>query len=461
MAATDFLTAIKDRNAWLSQHLSLTVAGLKVPVRPLEYTITEAMNDLFELDILIYSDDQTLDGVHFLGKNVSFVVEERAALKYLDTASRHARTLHGVVREFTHQSSSNDGAQFRLKIALRVSLLDLTKTSNVFLQKTLKDIFYELLVDREHLFPHDIELNFEGVDQRYDQLLMHEESVLEFFRRQCLRHGLYWYFRHAPLESKTHRDTLVVDNRANGYMRSIDVPYVRPNGLDGEFHEALLSIKRRQTLLPESVELRDHNYRTPNAPVSAIAYVDRGDKTLHGQIDRSSEHFHTPEEAQALTKVRAQDIASKQVIHTGTTNIAGLYPGWSADDHQPQVAESALWSGDRQAQDDGFALQAGSERIRSHACGQDMAARVRPRARLEMDERLDHRDDRIERRGQPLCGFRRAWPVSGQVSLPSWRGQVGIEQHAAAADDAVGLARRRVSCALATRNGSQNFLHKF
>ncbi|GAB5100912.1 type VI secretion system Vgr family protein [Caballeronia sp. HLA56] len=328
MAATDFLTAIKDRNAWLSQHLSLTVAGLKVPVRPLEYTITEAMNELFELDILIYSDDQTLDGVHFLGKNVSFVVEERAALKYLDTASRHARTLHGVVREFTHQSSSNDGAQFRLKIAPRVSLLDLTKTSNVFLQKTLKDIFYELLVDREHLFPHDIELNFEGVDQRYDQLLMHEESVLEFFRRQCLRHGLYWYFRHAPLESKTHRDTLVVDNRANGYMRSIDVPYVRPNGLDGEFHEALLSIKRRQTLLPESVELRDHNYRTPNAPVSAIAYVDRGDKTLYGQINRSSEHFHTPEEAQALTKVRAQDIASKQVIHTGTTNIAGLYPGW-------------------------------------------------------------------------------------------------------------------------------------
>jgi type VI secretion system secreted protein VgrG len=190
MAATDFLTAIKDPNAWLSQHFSLTVAGLKAPVRPLEYTITEAMNELFELDLLIYSDDQTLDGVHFLGKNVSFVVEERAALKYLDTASRHARTLHGVVREFTHESSSNDGAQFRLKIAPRVSLLDLTKTSNVFLQKTLKEIFYELFVDREHLFPHDIELNFEGVVQRYDQLLMDDESVLDFFRRQCLRHGL-------------------------------------------------------------------------------------------------------------------------------------------------------------------------------------------------------------------------------------------------------------------------------
>jgi type VI secretion system secreted protein VgrG len=328
MAATDFLTAIKDPTVWLSQHLSLTVAGLKAQVRPLEYTITEAMNELFELDLLIYSDDQTLDGVHFLGKNVSFVVEERAALKYLDTASRHARTLHGVVREFTHESSSKDGLQLRLRIAPRISLLDLTKTSDVFLQKTLKDIFYELFVDREHLFPHDIELNFEGVDQRYDQLLMDDESVLDFFRRQCLRHGLYWYFRHAPLDSKTHRDTLVVDNRANGYMRSVDVPYVRPNGLDGEFHEALLSIKRKQTLLPESVELRDHNYRTPNAPVSAIAYVDRGDKTLYGQIDRSNEHFHTPEEAQALTKVRAQGIASKQVIHVGTTNIAGLYPGW-------------------------------------------------------------------------------------------------------------------------------------
>jgi type VI secretion system secreted protein VgrG len=88
MAATDFLTAIKNPAAGLSQHLSLTVAGLKAPVRPLEYTITEAMNELFELDLLVDADDQTLDGADFLGKNASFVNKERAALKYADMAIR-------------------------------------------------------------------------------------------------------------------------------------------------------------------------------------------------------------------------------------------------------------------------------------------------------------------------------------------------------------------------------------
>jgi type VI secretion system secreted protein VgrG len=98
MAASDFLTAIQNPNAWLSQHFSLIVASLKAPIGPLEYTIIEEMNELFELDILIDSDDQTLDGADFLGKNVSFVIEERAALKYADTAARHARTLHGNSR---------------------------------------------------------------------------------------------------------------------------------------------------------------------------------------------------------------------------------------------------------------------------------------------------------------------------------------------------------------------------
>jgi type VI secretion system secreted protein VgrG len=223
---------------------------------------------------------------------------------------------------------TKSGAQYRLRIAPRVALLDLKRESNVFLKKTLKEIFYELLVDRERFFPHDIELNFEGLDERYDQILMDDESVIDFIKRHCRRLGLYFYFRHAPLGSKTHRDTLVIDNRANGYMRSIDVPFVPASGMDGRFHEALLSLKLKQTLLPRSVELRDHNYRTPQAPVSAIAYVDRGDKTLYGSIDRSNEHFHSKEEAQTLTTVRAQAIASRQVIHTGTTNIAGLYPGW-------------------------------------------------------------------------------------------------------------------------------------
>ncbi|SAL38432.1 Rhs element Vgr protein [Caballeronia arvi] len=328
MASPGFLTALKDPNAWVSQHLSLTVAGLTSVVDPLEYTLKEEMNELFQLDILIYSDDQTLDGADFLGKNVTLVIEERAELKYMGTASRHARTVHGVVRELTHESSSKDGAQYRLLIQPRVSLLDLTKDSDVFLKKTLKEIFYELLVDRERIFPHDIELNFEGVDQRYDQLLMADETAIGFIRRQCLRHGLYSYIKHAEVGSKTHRDTLVIDNRPNGYMRSIDMPFAPPNGQDGGFHEAILSMKRKQTLLPQSVELRDHNFRTPSAPVSAIAYVDRGDKTLYGTIDRSTEHFHTKEEAQALAKVRTQAIGSKQVVHIGTSNIVGLYPGW-------------------------------------------------------------------------------------------------------------------------------------
>ncbi|SAK53034.1 Rhs element Vgr protein [Caballeronia hypogeia] len=328
MVSPDFLTALKDPNAWFSQHLSVTVAGVKPALSVLEYTIIEEMNETYSLDILIASEDQTLDGADFLGKNATFIVEERAALKYTDTASRHARTVHGVVMEWEHRSSSKDVAQFWVRIQPRVALLDLTKYSDVFLNKSLKEIFYELLVDRERIWPHDIELNFEGMDQRYEQLLMVDESALAFVKRQCLRHGLYFYFRQAQVTSKTHRDTLVIDNRAKGYMRSIDVPYVSANGLDGQFHEALLSITRKQKLMPQSIELRDHNYRTPNAPVTAIAYVDRGDKTLYGSIDRSNEHFHTKDEAQALTAVRAEGIASRQLVHSGRTNIIGLYPGW-------------------------------------------------------------------------------------------------------------------------------------
>uniref|UniRef100_E1TAN1 Rhs element Vgr protein n=1 Tax=Burkholderia sp. (strain CCGE1003) TaxID=640512 RepID=E1TAN1_BURSG len=328
MASIDFLTALKDPNAWFSQHLSLTVAGLKSPINVLEITINEEMNALPELDILIASDDQTLDGFDFLGKNATLIIEERAALKYSGTASRHARTMHGVAMEWEHRSSSKDEAKYWLRVKPRIALLGLQTYSAVYLNKTLKEIFYELLVDRERIWPHDVELNFEGLDQRHEQILMVDESPIDFFKRLCLLHGLYFYFKYADVTSKTHRDTLVVDNRPNGYMRSIDVPFVPANGLSGQFHEAVLTIKRKQTLASQSVGLRDHNYRTPDAPVTALAYVDRGDDTLSGSIDRSNEHFHTKEEGQALTTVRAEAIDSRRHVHSGTTNIIGLYPGW-------------------------------------------------------------------------------------------------------------------------------------
>ncbi|KXV04317.1 hypothetical protein CR51_13820 [Caballeronia megalochromosomata] len=326
MALSQILTALKDPSARLTQHLRLKIGGSRADVDVVEFTHIEAFNTEYALDLTVTVSDFSLDGSDFVGKHATFEVEERVSLSYMK-AAHAARITHGLITQWEFLSASHDIATFQLRIEPRVALLDRIKTSRVFREKTLKEIFYELLVDRKLIWPHDINLNFEGLDERYDEVLMYEESVLAFIKRLCLKYGLYYYYTQAESDEKAYRDSLVIDNQAKGYVRSIDVPVMPYSGLSARWHEAVLSIKRKRRLMPGSVTLRERNYRTPQEPLIATIEVDYQDKTLHGSIDRSAEHFHTKAEGAALAEVRRDEIVSRQITLSGTANTIGAFVG--------------------------------------------------------------------------------------------------------------------------------------
>jgi type VI secretion system secreted protein VgrG len=326
MALSHILTALKDPSARLTQHLTLKVAGLSVDPDVVEFTQKEAFNEEYTVDLTIAVSDHTLDGTHFVNKHATFLVEERAWLPYME-AVNPARPVHGIITQWEYVSASRNIATFKVRLEPRVALLDRVRTSRVFRDKTIKEVFYELLVDRKLLWPHDIKLNFVGLEERYEELLMYEESVLAFIKRMCKKLGLFYYYVQAQADEKAYRDSLVIDNRAKGYVRSIDVPVMPYSGFSVGWHEAVLSIVRKRKLMPGSITLRERNYRKPKELLTATAYVDREDKTLFGSIDRSAEHFHSKAEGEALAGVRREEIVSQQVTLSGTANTVGAFAG--------------------------------------------------------------------------------------------------------------------------------------
>ncbi|WP_416052951.1 type VI secretion system Vgr family protein [Cupriavidus basilensis] len=334
----DFTAAMRTLNdvlqhpsARLTQHLGLAIATLASPLDVLEFRIEEGFNETYVADITVTSIDKTIDGAACVGRRSTLTIDERAAIPSLpglaDPVINPARTVNGVVTQWERVSTSRDEATYRLRIEPRVALFRQVYDSGIFLEKTVKDMIAESIIDRHLIESFDVEFKLEGVEERFEQALMYEETVWDFVARHCRRAGIFFYFKQGRKADGPQRDTIVFGNSPRGYVRALEVPLMPVSGLSGNWHEAVLSISSVRKLVPAMVELREHNYRTPADPLKAQSYVARDDPSVYGSVNRSTEHHHTAEVGQMLTDARRDELIARQTTFKGTSNVIGMMPG--------------------------------------------------------------------------------------------------------------------------------------
>ncbi|MBR8082360.1 type VI secretion system tip protein VgrG [Burkholderia vietnamiensis] len=318
-------------SAIVTQPLHLEIATLQSPVSVFSFVLTEEMNAPFVADVTVTSKDKHIDGAAVVGRPAIFTIEEHVSVpslsELIDPIQRAARTVHGVVTQWTRIRTSRDEATYQLHLKPRLALLEQVHDSAVFLGRSFRELLTDTIIDRELFQSYDVEFELNGLDAKLDQTVMYEETVANFIDRHCRRAGVFYYFKHAKKEDGPQRDTLVFSNTARGYMRELEVPLLPNSGLVS-WHEAILELNVTRSLVPQTVREWDHNYRQPDDPLQVeSAVAEQGDRSVYGSVNRSIEHFHTAEEGQALADARRDGLITRQTRIAGKSNVMGMMPG--------------------------------------------------------------------------------------------------------------------------------------
>lgn len=317
-------------SAVVTQPFYLDVATLAAPISVVSFVLTEEMNAPFVADLTVTSSDKHIDGASVVGRPAIFTIEEHASVPSMPGAIepvRHAvRTVHGVVTQWTRIKTSRDEATYRLLLEPRLALLKQVHDSAVFTGRSFKELITDSIVDRNLFQSYDVEFELEGLDGKFEQTVMYEETVANFIDRHCKRAGVFYYFKHAKKDDGPQRDTLVFSNTARGYMRALEVPLVPYSGL-ASWHEAILELNVRRSLVPQTVREWDHNYREPDDPLRVESIVAHDDRSVYGSVNRSVDHFHSAEDGQVLADARRDELLARQTQISGTSNVIGMTPG--------------------------------------------------------------------------------------------------------------------------------------
>ncbi len=147
----------------------------------------------------------------------------------------------------------------------------------------------------------------------------HEESCLAFISRHLEHEGMYYYFR----QDKDREVMVITDDRISHEPATRSVFYRRTRS-DGALDDTIHSFVMHETRLPAKVILKENNFRKSTLDLTATHPVsDKGT----GEITLYGENYRTPEEGKRYARIRAEELACRGRIFSGTGSAVGITSG--------------------------------------------------------------------------------------------------------------------------------------
>ena len=122
--------------------------------------------------------------------------------------------------------------------------------------------------------------------------------------------GIFYYFKQT-----NNGDKIIITDSSTSHddvSGNVTIHYIPPSDLAATDEDAVRSFTCRHQILPANVVLRDYNYRRPTLDLRGGADVDasggRGTVYIYG------EHFKTPEEGNALARIRAEALLCREQV---------------------------------------------------------------------------------------------------------------------------------------------------
>jgi len=232
----------------------------------------------------------------------------------------------GILAAVRLVRAADSATLFHATLVPQVWQLNLTKHSRLWTKRSCIDVIGEVL--DEAGIDHELRL-----DQAYaqeEQITQYKESNLAFIQRWMDREGLYYFF-----EQGDNGDVLIItDNKSShGTLRTSPVRYwPQSDYADISAKQAFDNFAATHNALPASVKLIDYDYARPLLDVSSTISVEAN---AVGEIAEYGGRFFTPQDAQRLATVRAQEQIRNKTTFRSTGAATELAAGfkYTLEDH--------------------------------------------------------------------------------------------------------------------------------
>jgi len=275
----------------------------------------EGLSFCYRFEVVLFSREAEIDIRRVMANPVRFGIWRSDGEEVV---------FHGIPVSFEQMQQVGEHVFYRAVMSPRLWWLSLTRHNQVFLDKSAPEILEACMKDGG-LTSLDYEFRLQREYPAWEYVCQYGESHLDFISRWMEREGMYYYFEQGAAGEKVIVTDTKIAHTAMEQGRSLR--YLPPTGLEAMHREEVVrSFFCRQRMLPRSVILKDYNYRKPSMDLTASAEVYAGGR---GEVYLYGEHFRTPEEGNALAKIRAEEILCREKRFDGESSVPYLRPGYT------------------------------------------------------------------------------------------------------------------------------------
>jgi type VI secretion system secreted protein VgrG len=293
------------------------------------FTAREAISELFEIKVQLFSSDGSIDPIAVLRKPATVTVV---------LATGEIRYFNGVFRDFA-QGGFDERSHlytYRASIVPLLSFLSLGWNCKIFQNMAVPDIVQNVLKAGGVT---DIGLSLNGTYAPREYCVQYRESNLNFISRLLEEEGIAYYFVHSESGHK-----LILSDSTPSAPQTTDeqVCYsaTAPEGTPTQ--STVWSLSRTDQVFTPKVALTDYYFETPS-----LSLLDQT-QTINKNTG-SEERFDYPGgyrtcgEGTRYGKLRIEELETPAMLAHGESNCAGFCSGFqfTLSDHYRQEMNQA------------------------------------------------------------------------------------------------------------------------
>ena len=289
-------------------------AALSVGSTVLHFRGQEAISELYSFAIDLRIRDAAFEPQQLSG--------QAAALRIEGGSDGHKEVIHGMVASAEVMHAVERYAIVRVVLVPRLWQLSLSHHSRIFIDDDVVKIIRAIL-DNAGFSGDDYELRLSGSYPPLPHVCQYQESDYAFICRWMERVGMVFNFEH-----ESGRDKLIISDHKSFIKPAPKTPVRYVPGAEDDMmaDEALAAFNCRSSVLPKRVELQDYNHQKPQLDVVGRASIsDKG----QAEVCVYGENFDSPEAANQLATIRAEEYRCREKLYQGHGRVYGLRSGFS------------------------------------------------------------------------------------------------------------------------------------
>jgi type VI secretion system secreted protein VgrG len=271
----------------------------------------ENISDLFKYSFELLSDDPEIDVSKILNKKAVFEITR---------GDEDPILIYGIISQFEQKGRNYDYVNYHAVLVPTLWRLNLTFRNEVYQAMNIEEIVTKVLND-SGMASSDFKFDLTQTYPTLEYVVQYRETNLNFIKRKLEHFGIYYYFDHSD-----DKDEIIFTD-SNDKLKKIEqideLDYSSNKDPLGEI-ETISHLTCKESIVTGAVKLKDYNYMFPEKQVMGESNIN---SDAPGIFYDYGDNFSDEKEAEALAKVRNQEIIAKSKIFEGTSDCRLLHAG--------------------------------------------------------------------------------------------------------------------------------------